>query len=91
VLARVWTVKRAALLGLFLAGCAHAYRPPTTAEPHALVKVRRVYERRAGTTIREAALVDEDTAWTHDFRSSVRVHRKSTRCSCVHGRCTSPS
>lgn len=53
-------VRPLALLGMVLGttGCARAYRPPTAAEPHATVKVRRVFERSAGTRLNEIASVN---------------------------------
>lgn len=41
-----------------LVGCVRAYQPPTLAQPHAVLKVRRIYERKAGTTLGEALAVD---------------------------------
>lgn len=42
-----------------LAGaCVPAYHPPTQADPHALLKVRRTYDTPAGTNLREQLLVD---------------------------------
>jgi hypothetical protein len=49
VLPRVAT---AALLGLTSA-CVQHYRPPTANQPHAVLKVRRAYERQAGVSLSE--------------------------------------
>ena len=58
----------AARLGLALciatlgSACIPEYRPPTLAEPHATVKVRRTYDMAAGTALHELLLVDEHRA-----------------------------
>jgi len=44
------------------AACIPAYHPPTLAEPHAVVKVRRTYDTSAGTTLHELLLVDDHAA-----------------------------
>jgi hypothetical protein len=46
-----------ALLSL-LGACVPEYHPPTLAEPHALVKVRRTYDTTSGVTLLEQLLVD---------------------------------
>lgn len=42
---------------LGLVGCARPYRPPTAADPHATIKIRRVFEQTAGTRLGELASV----------------------------------
>jgi hypothetical protein len=42
-----------------LAGCVQAYKPPTAGEPHAVLKIRRTYETKAGATLTERVMVDE--------------------------------
>jgi hypothetical protein len=51
------------LLGT-LAGCVHTYHPPRANEPHALVKIRRVYEQHTGASLEESVNVGEDSALT---------------------------
>src|SRR5690349_15061055 len=50
-------MRRRILLGLAastcLSGCVAPYQPPTQAEPHATIKVRRTYGADAGTTLSE--------------------------------------
>jgi hypothetical protein len=52
-----------AVSSLFLlltaAACMPPYEPPTAAQPHAVIKLRRTYETTAGTHLTEAAEVDE--------------------------------
>ena len=38
-------------------GCATPYRPPTTAQPHAIMKLRRTYQTSAGTHLHESVAV----------------------------------
>ena len=56
---------KAGLLGLsvLLAACIPEYHPPTFAEPHAVVKIRRTYDTSAGTALRELLLVDDHRAF----------------------------
>jgi hypothetical protein len=42
-----------AATGLALAGCVPPYRPATADEPHATLKIRRIYEKLAGTRLNE--------------------------------------
>jgi hypothetical protein len=42
-----------------LAGCVQAYKPPTAGEPHAVLKIRRTYESKAGATLTERVMIDE--------------------------------
>src|SRR5882724_2241829 len=44
-------------------GCVPEYHPPTPAEPHAIVKIRRSYEAGGGTTLYERLLVDDHSAF----------------------------
>jgi hypothetical protein len=39
------------------------YRPPTAKEPHAVVKLRRVYEKTAGTNLREQVTINDYRAF----------------------------
>jgi hypothetical protein len=39
-------------------GCVRAYKPPSAHEPHATLKIRRVYEKRAGTNLREGLSIN---------------------------------
>jgi hypothetical protein len=50
------------ILGLGLPGCVPQYRPPRADQPHALIKLRRTYETRAGVSLSEALDVDEHAA-----------------------------
>jgi hypothetical protein len=53
---------RLGLLSLLVAactGCMQQYRPPTAKEPHAVVKLRRVYEKTAGTDLREQVVIND--------------------------------
>jgi hypothetical protein len=47
-----------------------AYHPPTLAEPHATLKVRRTYDIFAGTRLRELLMVDEHVALQATVASS---------------------
>lgn len=62
----------AALLALayLIGGCVRAYHPPTLAEPHAVLKVRRTYDTLAGTHLRESLLVDDHSALRADVETS---------------------
>ena len=52
---------RACALGVLslLAACIPEYHPPTLAEPHAILKIRRTYDTNPGSTLRELLLVDD--------------------------------
>lgn len=45
------------------AACRHIYQRPTAAQPHALVKFRRVYGKTAGTRLHESVQVNGDLAF----------------------------
>ncbi len=47
-----------AMLACIACGCTPIYRPPTASQPHATVKIRRVFEKSAGTQLNEHALVN---------------------------------
>lgn len=40
--------------------CVRRYRPPSATEPHAVVKLRRVYETHAGTGLHERVLIGKE-------------------------------
>ena len=62
----------ASALALALAsGCVPPYRPPSAAEPHATIKVRRSYETRAGVTLREVSRVNGRTS--EELESDVQL------------------
>ena len=61
-----------ALLALSLLGaCIPEYHPPTLAEPHATLKVRRTYDTQAGSTLRELLLVDDHSALVSEVPASL--------------------
>ncbi len=45
-------------LALACSGCFAGYNAPRVDEPHAIVKIRRTYEKRHGTHLRESAFID---------------------------------
>lgn len=48
---------------LLASGCLPApYRPPTAAQPHAILKLRRTYQTSGGTNLRELATLDTHPA-----------------------------
>jgi hypothetical protein len=53
-----------ALLATSLTGCVLAYRPPKQEEPHAVLKVRRVYPRILGDRLNEVLLINGQRAFT---------------------------
>lgn len=55
------TTVLAALL-LICASCVPPYKPPTAAQPHALLKLRRSYDTTAGTVIQESVQIDQHSA-----------------------------
>ena len=59
-----WVVLPLLSAGL-LVGCIREYRFPTQDQPHAVLKVRRVYETRAGTKLTEQVLVNSHRALAH--------------------------
>jgi hypothetical protein len=52
-----------ASLALGSVACVPRYRPPSAEEPHAIVKVRRNYERLAGVSLRETVDIDGHRAY----------------------------
>jgi hypothetical protein len=64
---------KAAPLGLawLLGACVSAYQPPTLAEPHAVVKLRRTYDTIAGTRLRESLLIDDHPAHAAEVPSGL--------------------
>ena len=67
--------RRCALLVVLAAGCGcvqvHAYQPPRPDEPHAIVKLRRVYETRGGDTLDEQVTVGNELALQQTVSVSV--------------------
>jgi hypothetical protein len=53
----------ASFLLLSSTACVQSYRPPTANEPHAVVKVRRVYETHSGPTLAESVMINEYRAF----------------------------
>jgi hypothetical protein len=58
-------------LSMLAAGCVPIYRPPTAADAHATLKLRRVYEKTAGTRLDETCLVNGHQAVADSADSSV--------------------
>ena len=56
-----------------LGACIPAYHPPTLADPHATVKVRRTYDTQAGASLREALLVDGHLALRNDAPARLAI------------------
>ena len=54
-----------------LGACIPAYRPPTLAEPHAVIKVRRTYDTISGTGLRESLMVDDHRALLAEVASGL--------------------
>lgn len=63
----VLTLAVLALLG----ACIPEYHPPTLAEPHATIKVRRTYDTQAGSTLHELLLVDDHSALVSEVPASL--------------------
>lgn len=51
--------------------CIPEYHPPTLAEPHATLKIRRTYDTQAGSTLRELLLVDGHSVLHADVPASL--------------------
>jgi hypothetical protein len=47
-------------------GCATPYAPPTMAQPHAILKLRRTYQSSGGTHMRESLTIEEHPAFAAD-------------------------
>jgi hypothetical protein len=45
-------------------GCVSIYKPPTASQPHAVLKLRRVYQSVAGTRLDEAVSLEEHAAFS---------------------------
>jgi hypothetical protein len=60
-----------AMLCVSALGCVPAYRPPTLAEPHAVIKLRRTYDMIAGSFLRERLLVDDHLAYAASTSASL--------------------
>jgi hypothetical protein len=52
-----------ACLAFGASGCVRSYKPPTASEPHAVIKLRRVYETHAGQRLSESVFVAKDRAF----------------------------
>lgn len=61
------SVQTLSALGLgalsLLSACIPEYHRPTSADPHATIKLRRTYDSQAGVSLHEALLVDEHVAF----------------------------
>ena len=44
-------------------GCVPTYKPPTANEPHAILKLRRTYEKSAGTQLSEVVMIGDSAAY----------------------------
>lgn len=68
----------AALLALLTstAGCATPYKPPTAAQPHAILKLRRTYQSSGGTHLREGVSIEGHDAFAaEDASGAARAAR----------------
>lgn len=71
-----------AIASIALSGCVHKYEAPLADQPHALVKIRRAYASRAGTTLSESAFIGKYQVLAQDRAAeldetqttAVRVH-----------------
>jgi hypothetical protein len=61
---RAKTLVGAVTMASSVASCVQPYRPPTDDEPHATLKIRRVYEKTAGTRLDEVCAVEGHPALT---------------------------
>jgi hypothetical protein len=74
---RLWrtlrVVRTTLVIGLAcaLAGCVPPYRPPTADEPHATLKVRRIYEKVAGTRLDERVEIEGHSAIAQSVQVSM--------------------
>jgi hypothetical protein len=70
------------LASIGLGGCVHKYEAPLADQPHAVVKIRRAYASRAGTTLSESAFIGKYQVLAQDRAAeldetqttAVRVH-----------------
>jgi len=78
------------LLVCLAAGCVPSYRPPTYAEPHAILKFRRSYAYSAGISLSEQLLVNGQAAYVHTVptesaqvprNDAVLIHPRAARLS----------
>lgn len=83
---RPWTRRSASLRGqlvcsalvaLVTSGCVAPYKPPTENEPHAILKVRRVYETSRGTELLEALRVSDHPAFDQSTAANLATAPKS--------------
>jgi len=51
--------------GCLASGCVRQYEPPRPDQPHAIVKVRRTYDRASGPNLRETIDIGEYRAFQH--------------------------
>ncbi len=65
------------LIGLSLFGCVRQYQPPKPNEPHAILKLRRTYEKTAGAELSESALVGEFQAFSNYSASEMAATPRS--------------
>jgi hypothetical protein len=66
-------------LAMFVAtaGCVREYRPPKAGEPHAVVKLRRSYERTDGVSLRETIDIDEHRAFDQTSASRLAAEPRT--------------
>jgi hypothetical protein len=62
-----------AAIAALTSACVPMYRPPRSDEPHAILKVRRSYEKQAGTNLRELVGVNEHRAYSSETHSTAAV------------------
>jgi hypothetical protein len=69
------------LAALVLSGCVRVYEPPRPDQPHAIVKVRRTYDRASGPMLRETLDIGEYRAFDH---AGVPLEAATTDAILVH-------
>ena len=67
--------------GGLASGCVRQYEPPRPDQPHAIVKVRRTYDRASGPNLRETIDIGEFRAFEH---SGAALDAPSTDAILVH-------
>jgi hypothetical protein len=58
------------------AGCMPPYRPATADEPHATVKIRRIYEKLAGMRLNERVGVEGHVAITESTATHIAFYNR---------------
>lgn len=70
-----WRVVLATVFATGHMGCMREYKPPTSSEPHAAAKLRRVYETSGGVSLLETVQINDQVGFAKESPASLKAAR----------------